>query len=222
VTFAAEPLCVPANRPVKKAMPFSAHPTSAVPSAIAACTAERYATLAATLAALYPEPTSIIFEVGCGHGHLLTAYAAAHPETRCLGVDLVTKRIERAVRKQTRLALDNLVFLKADAAEILAMLPPHVRLAGIFVLFPDPWPKKRHHRRRLLQTDLLDALAARSVPGAWLALRTDDVAFFTWAKTQINNNLSWNITPGLVWPFEHTSYFQEIKGPHQSLVAIKR
>ena len=80
----------------------------------------------------------------CGHGHFLSAYAAAHPKTYCLGVDLVTQRIERANRKQTRLALQNLAFLKADVVETLASLPPYVQLAGIFVLFPDPWPKTRH------------------------------------------------------------------------------
>jgi tRNA (guanine-N7-)-methyltransferase len=202
-------------------MPFSATPTSAAPPTIAAANAARCAALAATLAQLYPEPTSIIFEIGCGHGHFLSAYAAAHPETHCLGVDLVTQRIGRAIRKQTRLGLKNLTFFKADAAETLAALPTNVRLAGIFVLFPDPWPKQRHHHRRLLQTTLLDALTVRANLNAWLAIRTDDSQFFDWAKIQMNNNLAWNITSDILWPFEHTSYFQEIKGPYQSLLAVK-
>ncbi len=202
-------------------MPFSAPPTSAAPPAIAAQEAARRASLAASLDKLYPGPASIIFEIGCGHGHFLSAYAVANPESQCLGVDLVTKRIERAVRKQTRLGLKNLTFLKADAAEILACLPTHVHLAGIFVLFPDPWPKRRYYHRRLLQTTLLDALSTRAKSGAWLAVRTDDLPFLDWSKKQIDNNLLWNISPDAPWPFEHTSYFQEIKGPYQSLVALK-
>lgn len=202
-------------------MPFSAHPASSIPPVIAARQAARCAVLTAKLAELYPEPASIIFEIGCGHGHFLAAYAAAHPEILCLGVDLVTKRIERANRKQTRLALKNLAFLKADAAETLASLPDYVRLSGVFVLFPEPWPKQRHHHRRLLQSALLDTLASRAVTGSWLALRTDDKSLFTWSNNQISSNLNWVISPQNSWPFEHTSYFQEIQGDHQSLVAKK-
>ena len=200
-------------------MPASTKPTAAAPPAIAARDAARRATLASTLAELFPQPTCLIFEIGCGHGQILAAYAAAHPQTNCLGVDLVTQRIDRAQRKRRRLALANLAFLKADAADTLAELPPHVRLTGILVLFPDPWPKQRHHRRRLLQTSLLDALATRAEPHTWLALRTDDAPYFTWACKQIENHPHWTLAPELPWPFEHTSYFQEIKGPHQSLMA---
>jgi tRNA (guanine-N7-)-methyltransferase len=202
-------------------MPFWEHPTSAASPAVLASEVARRAGLSAALATLYPEPTAIIFEIGCGHGHFLSAYAAAHTEQRCLGVDLVTQRIERANRKQTRLGLHNLAFLKADASETLDCLPAHVRLAGVFVLFPDPWPKRRYEHRRLLQTCLLNALTARADLGTWLALRTDDSAFFNWANKQITNQLSFKIDPLASWPFEHTSYFQEIKGVHQSIVAMK-
>jgi tRNA (guanine-N7-)-methyltransferase len=203
-------------------MPATIKPTPAAPPAIVARDAARRAELAADLAALYPEPTSIIFEIGCGHGHLLAAYAATHPGELCLGVDLVTQRIVRAQRKQQRLKLGNLAFRKADVAETLAALPERVRLAGMFVLFPDPWPKRSHHRRRLLQTELLDALAGRAETGAWLALRTDDAGFFEWAREQIRCHPAWRLEPEIPWPFEHSTYFQEIKGPHQSLMAARK
>ena len=220
--FAAKLFCFLHTFAVKTPlMPFWEHPGPTAAPAVLASEVARRAVLSTTLAELYPEPTSLIFEAGCGHGHFLSAYAAAHPKTYCLGVDLVTQRIERANRKQTRLALQNLAFLKADVVETLASLPPYVQLAGIFVLFPDPWPKTRHHHRRLLQNNLLDALTARAASDAWLAVRTDDSGFYEWSKSQINNNLSWKISSNFPWPFEHTSYFQEIKGPHQSLVAIK-
>ena len=199
-------------------MPGRIHATQAAPPAIAARDAERRKSLGAEFTEVYPEPIDIVFEIGCGHGHFLAAYAAANPKTHCLGVDLVSKRIERAERKQRRFALHNLAFFKADAVETLAILPKHVRLEGIFVLFPDPWPKKRHHRRRILQPSLLDALAVRAKPGAWLALRTDDALYFDWASKQIENHHHWHIAPEFAWPFEHSTYFQEIKGPHQSLM----
>jgi len=202
-------------------MPFWDHPGSAASPAVLARETARRAELSATLATLYPKPTSVVFEIGCGHGHFLSAYAAAHPATHCLGVDLVTQRIERANRKQNRLNLQNLAFLKADALETLSCLPSFVRLSGIFVLFPDPWPKRRYEHRRLLQASLLDTLAARANPGTWLAIRTDDLGFYNWANKQINSRLSWSISPNCPWPYEHSSYFQEIKGPYQSLIALR-
>jgi tRNA (guanine-N7-)-methyltransferase len=163
-----------------------------------------------------------VLELGCGHGHFLTAYAAAHPATRCLGVDRISLRITRAQRKQSRAQLANLAFLKADAAETLAALPAHAHLAGIFVFFPDPWPKHRHHKHRLLQPPLLNALAARALPGAWLALRTDHAEFFAWAQTNLSHHPAWQLTPQTPWPFEHPTVFQERQGPYQSLVATRK
>ncbi len=203
-------------------MPHAAAPTSpAAPPAFRAREAARQATLAATLQELYPKPVSLVFEVGCGHGHLLAAYAAAHPKTPCLGVDLVVKRIERAQRKRRRLELGNLAFLNADVTQTLDALPEHVRFTGIFVLFPDPWPKQRHAERRVLQKELLDALAARAEPGAWLAFRSDHAGYFDWARGRIEKHPYWRIDADHAWPFEHSTYFQEIKGPHQSLVAVR-
>jgi tRNA (guanine-N7-)-methyltransferase len=177
--------------------------------------------LAAVCADLFPRPTALVLELGCGHGHFLAAYAAAHPATPCLGVDLISLRITRAARKQSRLKLANLAFLKADCAEALAALPAHVVLADIFVLFPDPWPKHRHHERRLLHPPLLDALAARAQPGTRLALRTDHAGFFTWAHANLATHALWRVTPDAPWPFEHPTVFQERQGAYQSLVAVR-
>jgi tRNA (guanine-N7-)-methyltransferase len=196
------------------------HPST--PPDIAERDAARQATLAAKLATLYPGPVSLILELGCGHGHFLTAFAAAHPQIPCLGIDRATFRTARAVRKQERLNLANAAFFKADAAETLAVLPPSVRFAGIFVLFPDPWPKKRHHRRRLLQPELLDALAVRANPGAWLAVRTDHEDYFTWARAQISTHPHWRLAPEIPWPFEHSSVFQDLHETHHSLMAAQR
>ncbi len=192
------------------------------PPAILAEWSVREAALVAACAEFFPTPVSLVLELGCGHGHFLTAYAQAHPHTRCFGVDRATKRIARSVRKQSRHNLGNVAFIKADAAETLAALPMHVRLQGIFILFPDPWPKKRHHVRRLLQPELLDALAARAEPGVWLAHRTDHADFFAWAKTNLAAHPQWRLAPELPWPFEHSTVFQELHDTHHSLMAVRR
>jgi tRNA (guanine-N7-)-methyltransferase len=188
---------------------------------VAARAGARQAALAQASADFCAPPEPLVIELGCGHGHFLTAYATAHPRIRCLGVDRISLRIERALRKQGRHQLANLAFFKGDAAEMLAALPAHVRFAGIFVLFPDPWPKHRHHKHRFLQPALLDALAARAVSGAWLALRSDHAEFFSWAAAIISRHPLWQIEPAAPWPFEHPTVFQERLGVFQSLVAKK-
>lgn len=175
--------------------------------------------LAETLACTYPSGATLTLEIGCGHGHYLSAYARQHPDETCLGVDLVSDRIRRANRKRHRLGLAHLTFLKADAYELLDLLPPEVRLRRIFVLYPDPWPKRRHHRHRLLQPPMLDALAARAPAGTDLCLRTDHDGFFSWARARIAEHTAWLLDSGAAWPFEHPTFFQQLLGNPNSLIA---
>ena len=68
-------------------------------------------------------PKSITLEIGCGHGHFLVAYAAAHPQEYCIGIDIIEDRLDRAERKQRRAELTNISFLRADAIMLLETLP---------------------------------------------------------------------------------------------------
>ena len=138
-------------------------------AALAALEASRTARVDALrpkIDALLGERRTITLELGCGHGHFLDGYASAHPDEFCIGIDLKTKRIEKGARKRDRGGHDNLVFMKAEASEFLDALPADVRLGKIFFLFPDPWPKKRHFRYRMLRTDMLDRLAKHAPAGA--------------------------------------------------------
>ena len=165
--------------------------------------------LAATLATALAGRTDITFELGCGHGHWLAAYAAAHPQEFCVGIDLITHRVERSVRKQTLGKLDNVIFLKAEATEFLEALPAAVVLRKIFILYPDPWPKKKHHKHRFIQTASLDLLAQRAVAGAHLHFRTDDADYFEWTRTLLAEHAAWNLQTETTWPFEQTTFFEE-------------
>lgn len=166
---------------------------------------------------------ALTLEIGCGHGHFLAAYAATFPNEFCLGLDLISKRIERANRKRELAALGNLAFFKAEATELLTALPEACRLGKIFFLFPDPWPKKRHHKNRLIQTEMLDVLAARANAGARLHFRTDHAEYFEWSVELIDANPHWERLPGEPWPFEHETYFQKIlPDAYQSLVAMRK
>ena len=165
----------------------------------------------------------LTLEIGCGHGHFLAAYAAAFPQESCIGLDLITKRIERALRKRDLANLQNLDFFKADAEEFFAALPPKVVIDKIFLLFLDPWPKKRHHKNRIIQTATLDAWAARSRPGTRIFFRTDHREFFEWAREIIDAHPLWEIVEEAM-PFERETYFQSIlpDAPQDLVARLKK
>jgi tRNA (guanine-N7-)-methyltransferase len=169
---------------------------------------------------LFAGHSAMVWEVGSGHGHFLTAYAAAHPQQVCVGVDITAERVERAVRKRDRARLANLHFIHADAADFLSVLPAAVRLAAIYILFPDPWPKRRHRKNRLLQAPFLAAAAARAGEGARLYLRTDYEPYFTEARQALAASPHWRIAEA-AWPFELTTVFQARARQYHSLVAVR-
>lgn len=181
---------------------------------------ERIRALRQALDDLYPRKADITFEIGCGHGHYLTAYAEAHPDRECLGIDLVSKRIRKACAKRDKRRLGNLRFLKAEIRECLSAMPDRLSLERILVLFPDPWPKKRHAKNRILQPGLLDELARMARPDAALHFRTDDPDNFAYGMDVIASHPRWIIQDDLAWPFENPSFFQELLGRYQSLTAV--
>lgn len=184
--------------------------------------AERQEHLSRALSAqLAPATTELTWEVGSGHGHYLAAYAAAHPQKICIGIDLLRDRVARAERKRARARLVNLHFFQAEATEFLRALPPAVMLSEVFVLFPDPWPKRRHHKNRIMRRDFLQALAARAGQGARLFFRTDHAEYFRAAVRVIENDSGWSISSGATWPFELPTVFQQKAPTYYSMVATR-
>jgi len=183
--------------------------------------AKRREDLTSLLVQLIPAATAIIWEVGCGHGHFLAAYAAAHPDQLCLGVDISIDRIRRGQRKRDRAKLTNLHFIHAEARDFLDALPAHASIASVFILFPDPWPKRRHHKNRILQPDFLAAVAKRAGQGARLHFRTDYEPYFRDSEQVIQTHPDWKILPE-PWPFEQETVFQSLAPIHHSLTAGRR
>jgi tRNA (guanine-N7-)-methyltransferase len=171
--------------------------------------ASRLGVLRSEIAAALPSPQArLVLEIGCGNGHFLAAYAAAHPDRLCVGLDLRLERIQKARRKRERAGLCNLHFLRCDALDFLHELPAATRLADIFMLFPDPWPKKRHHKNRLLKAPLLDALAARAGQGSRLFFRTDFKPYYDEAAHIVAAHPAWRLLPPGPFAFEHPTIFQ--------------
>ena len=184
-----------------------------------ALAASRLAEIRAQLVPLLPNPKPVTLEIGSGHGHFLTAYAAAHPERFCIGIDLIGDRLERSVRKSTRAKLANIAWLHAEATLFLEALPAGTALAEIFVLFSDPWPKRRHWKNRVVQPAFLSLLASRAGQGARFYFRTDHAPYFEQVRENINQHPAWTLDAGAPWPFELPTVFQQRAESHQSLVA---
>jgi tRNA (guanine-N7-)-methyltransferase len=112
-------------------------------------------------------------EIGFGNGENLLALAVAHPERNFLGVEVHRPGVGRLLLGIEARALTNVRVICHDAVEILAQQLAPRSFEEILVLFPDPWPKKRHHKRRLIQRPFAAALASVLTPGGTLRLATD-------------------------------------------------
>jgi tRNA (guanine-N7-)-methyltransferase len=124
-------------------------------------------------AALFGNAHPVVLEIGFGMGETTAAIAAAHPHVNFLGVEMHLPGVGALLRRLDAQGLANVRVLRRDAVDVVERLLPRACLAGIHVYFPDPWPKKRHHKRRLLQPPFVHALAQRLAPGGYLHVATD-------------------------------------------------
>ena len=182
---------------------------------------KRRSDLRALLAGTLPAHARFVWEIGCGHGHFLTSYAQVHPGKLCLGIDLAAERIQRAVRKRERARLTNLHFMQADARLFLETLPAGASFSDIFVLFPDPWPKLRHHKHRIMQADFLECAIRRAAANARLYFRTDHHPYFVDVTAVLQGCPGWEPVDE-AWPFEYETVFQSRAERYYSLVAKPR
>jgi tRNA (guanine-N7-)-methyltransferase len=180
--------------------------------------AGRKADLRAALEPILEGNADFIWEIGCGHGHFLTAYALAHQEACCIGIDIASERIARALRKRDRAKLTHLHFLQAEATLFLEALPATARFSTLFIIFPDPWPKLRHHKHRILQPEFLTAAAAHATPGCQLCFRTDHLPYFQSALGVTRSHPAWRIAEE-PWPFEQETVFQSRAASFHSFIA---
>ena len=114
-----------------------------------------------------------ILEIGFGMGETTAAIARAHPENDYLGIEVHTPGVGALLKRIAELGLSNVRLIQHDAVEVLQHMIAPQTLDGVHIFFPDPWPKKRHHKRRLIQAPLLALLASRMKPDAYLHLATD-------------------------------------------------
>ncbi len=125
------------------------------------------------LAALFGRDAPVILEIGFGDGQALHTMAAASPERNYLGVEVHRPGIGRLLQTLDAQAITNVRVICDDARSVLVSRIGDKQLSGVHLFFPDPWPKARHHKRRLLQPAFLEILHSRLIVGGYLHAVTD-------------------------------------------------
>jgi len=117
-------------------------------------------------------------ELGCGDASFLAAYAAQHPERNFIGVERLLGRIRKLDRKGRRASLTNLRGVRIESAYFLQYLLPPSVASAVHIYFPDPWPKLKHRRHRLVSESFPDLVRKSLAPQGLVYLRTDDEDYF--------------------------------------------
>jgi len=124
-------------------------------------------------ATLFGRRAPVVLEIGSGMGETTAEIAATNPGVDYLAVEVHMPGVGSLLRMLGEQALTNVRVIQHDAVEVLHSMIPISSLAGVHLYFPDPWPKKRHHKRRLVQPDTANAIASRLVPGGYFHFATD-------------------------------------------------
>ena len=119
----------------------------------------------------------LMLEVGFGTGSALLSFAEAHPHMNCVGIEVYQPGIGAALQDLHVRGLDNVRLIEGDARISLAEVFARGSLVHVQILFPDPWPKRRHHKRRLLQEGFVSLIVSRLAAGGRLRIATDDAHY---------------------------------------------
>lgn len=134
------------------------------------------------LASLYGRSAPLEVDLGCGDGGFLTVQAAKNPDRDFLGIERLLGRVQRSCRKAERLGLKNLRILRVESLYAVQHLLPAGSVHVFHIAFPDPWPKRRHQNRRLLNPPFFDAMRAALAEDGEMRFTTDDSPYYDFTK----------------------------------------
>ena len=166
--------------------------------------------------ALKADAASVWLEIGFGGGEHMAGQAARHSETLIIGCEPFLNGVGSALRHVDEQGLENVRIHAGDARDVVDALP-EASLDRIFIMFPDPWPKARHNKRRLIQTELIEAFARVLKPGGHLRFATDwkDYADWTLERFEASAHFGWPAERSKDWnerPADHlTTRYEEKK-----------
>lgn len=144
------------------------------------------------LAAVWGPGVPVVAEIGFGTGAATARMAKDDPATGILAIDVHTPGVGDLLWRISRDGLTNVRVVEADALAVLEYMVPPASLTGVRSFFPDPWPKTRHHKRRLVQAGVLDLVASRLVASGWWHLATDWVEYSEWIEEAFAASAGWS------------------------------
>lgn len=127
---------------------------------------------------MFAKPQPVEVELGAGDGSFIVQYAALHPEHNYIAVERLLGRLRKIDRKGSRAGLANLRCIRLEAAYVTEFLLPRQSVRAFHIYFPDPWPKRRHHKHRLVNTRFTTLLEQALEPHGVVYVRTDDANYF--------------------------------------------
>jgi tRNA (guanine-N7-)-methyltransferase len=140
------------------------------------------------LAKIFPQPGPLEVDLGCGDGSFLIALAEGFPERNFLGIEKLAGRVETACRKGARRGLRNLRVLRIETSYAIQYLLPPASTEAVHLLFPDPWPKRKHKRRRIVTPEFLATVHRLLVPEGRFHLATDQERYFAAIREVISSS----------------------------------
>jgi tRNA (guanine-N7-)-methyltransferase len=129
-----------------------------------------------------PRPFPMVVEIGFGRGEFLRQLAVERPQVAHVGVEVSFKRVLKMARRLARSGIRNIRLVEGTGEEMVRELLPESSVETFWINFSDPWPKKRHHRRRLIQPPFVHDLAVRLQPGGRVEIATDHGGYAEWIE----------------------------------------
>ena len=139
------------------------------------------------LLAIFGREAPLQVDLGCGDGDLLCELARRHPKRNFLGIEKLASRVAKVCRKSAH--LENVRVLNVESSYAIRHLLPEASVETFYLLFPDPWPKRRHHRRRIVTIDFLDFVHRALTNDGVLRLATDQEDYFEQIRKTAKNHL---------------------------------
>jgi tRNA (guanine-N7-)-methyltransferase len=138
---------------------------------------------------IFDNNNSLIVEVGCGNGHFLVKKGGENPDKNFIGIDIKEKRLIRCREKQEKYGVKNVKWVCAEAFNALNEVFDDKSISLIYMLFPDPWPKRRHHKHRLLNKEFLDLIFNKLIDSGTFVYFTDFKEYYdSSCKLVLNDN----------------------------------
>ena len=141
---------------------------------------------------IFPEKTKVIMEIGSGMGEATAQIAKANPEVGYVAVEMHSPGLAALLILINQMELENIKLIREDATYLLANHIPDNSLDGIHLLFPDPWPKNRQHKRRMVQSEFIEMVGRKLKPGGFIHIATDWQPYADWIKVRFDKSGSFS------------------------------